>query len=31
LPKNKLRDMRLKRLYIFADDNHPYKEKFIKL
>ncbi len=28
LPKNKLRDQRLKRLYIFADENHPYKNKF---
>lgn len=27
LPKNKLRDQRMKRLYIFADENHPYKEK----
>ncbi|OGG26331.1 50S ribosomal protein L13 [Candidatus Gottesmanbacteria bacterium RIFCSPLOWO2_01_FULL_39_12b] len=27
LPKNKLRALMLKRLYIFADKNHPYKEK----
>lgn len=27
LPKNKLRDQRLKRLFVFADENHPYKEK----
>ncbi|MBL7158995.1 50S ribosomal protein L13 [Candidatus Microgenomates bacterium] len=24
LPKNKLRKKRLKRLYVFADDQHPY-------
>ena len=28
LPKNKLRDQFLKRLYIYADDKHPYTEKF---
>ena len=28
LPKNKLRDSMLKRLYIFADDSHPYQDKF---
>ena len=28
LPKNKLRDRRLARLFIFANDNHPYKDKF---
>ncbi len=28
LPKNKLRDSMLKRLYIFADDSHPYEDKF---
>lgn len=28
LPKNKLRDSMLKRLYIFADDKHPYQDKF---
>lgn len=27
LPKNKLRDQMLKRLFIFSDENHPYKEK----
>lgn len=30
LPKNKLRDQRLKRLYIYANENHPYKDKFDK-
>ena len=30
LPKNKTRDTRLARLYIYQDDNHPYKEKFTK-
>lgn len=29
LPKNKLRDRRLARLYIFPDDKHPYKDKFL--
>lgn len=28
LPKNKLRDSMLRRLYIFPDGNHPYKAKF---
>lgn len=28
LPKNKLRDRRLARLFIFADEKHPYKDKF---
>ena len=27
LPKNKLRDQWLTRLYIYADDKHPYKDK----
>jgi large subunit ribosomal protein L13 len=27
LPKNKLRDRRLARLFIFKDENHPYAEK----
>jgi len=27
LPKNKLRDQMLKRLYIYKDDNHPYQNK----
>lgn len=27
LPKNKLRDSMLKRLYIYANDKHPYEEK----
>ncbi|MGB9882923.1 MAG: 50S ribosomal protein L13 [Microgenomates group bacterium] len=30
LPKNKFRDQRLKRLFIYKDDNHPYKGKFDK-
>lgn len=25
LPKNKLRDQRLKRLFVFADEKHPYQ------
>ncbi|OGG04075.1 50S ribosomal protein L13 [Candidatus Gottesmanbacteria bacterium RBG_16_37_8] len=28
LPNNKLRDSFLRRLYVFADDKHPYKAKF---
>lgn len=28
LPKNKLRDLMLKRLYVYKDNNHPYTEKF---
>lgn len=28
LPQNKLKDSMLKRLYIFTDENHPYKGKF---
>jgi large subunit ribosomal protein L13 len=28
LPKNKLRDQWLKRLYVFADEKHPYGSKF---
>lgn len=28
LPKNKLRDRRLARLFVFADEEHPYREKF---
>lgn len=28
LPKTKLRDTRLSRLYIFEEDVHPYKDKF---
>lgn len=31
LPKNKFRDRRLKRLFVFADENHPYKDKFKNL
>lgn len=27
LPKNKLRDQRLKRLFIFVDEKHPYEDK----
>lgn len=30
LPNNKLRDKMLKRLYIFADDKHPYIHKINK-
>ena len=30
LPKNKLRDRRLARLYVFSDENHSFKDKFIK-
>ena len=28
LPKNKLRKKRLTRLYVFADENHPFADKF---
>lgn len=31
LPKNKFREDRLNRLFIFPDENHQYKNKFIKL
>ncbi len=27
LPKNKLRDQRLARLFIYKDENHPYQDK----
>ncbi|MCL4418836.1 50S ribosomal protein L13 [Patescibacteria group bacterium] len=27
LPQNKLRDIMLKRLYVFPDENHPYGDK----
>jgi large subunit ribosomal protein L13 len=30
LPKNKLRDKRLARLFVFADDKHPYAAEFQK-
>ena len=30
LPKNKLRDAWLRRLYIFPNEIHPYKNKFVK-
>ncbi|MCK5332787.1 50S ribosomal protein L13 [Candidatus Parcubacteria bacterium] len=30
LPKNKLRDQMIKRLNIYTDDNHPYKDKLGK-
>ena len=30
LPKNKHRDRRLARLFIFVDENHPHKDKFNK-
>lgn len=29
LPKNKLRKQRMKRLYIYAGEEHPYKDKFL--
>jgi len=29
LPKNKLRDRLMTRLYIFATEDHPYKDKFV--
>jgi len=28
LPQNRLRDRMLKRLFAFADSNHPYQDKF---
>lgn len=28
LPKNKFRDDRLRRMFVFADNNHSYKDKF---
>lgn len=28
LPQNKLRDSMLKRLYVFAEEKHPYEDKF---
>ena len=31
LPKNKFRDDRIKRLFIYKDANHPHKDKFVKL
>lgn len=31
LPKNKLRDQRMKRLFVYADDKHPHGDKFKKL
>ena len=30
LPKNKLRDQRLRRLKVFSDDQHLYQDKFKK-
>ncbi|MCX7955711.1 MAG: 50S ribosomal protein L13 [Patescibacteria group bacterium] len=30
LPKNKFRDKRLKRLFVYKDNIHPFKDKFIK-
>lgn len=30
LPKNKLRDPRLARLFVFPDDKHPYQDKVAK-
>ena len=29
LPKNKLRDLWLKKLHVFAEETHPYKDKFV--
>lgn len=29
LPKNKLRDKMLKRLFVFNDETHPYKDKLV--
>lgn len=31
LPKNKFRDKRLKRLFVYKDENHPYKDRIKKL
>lgn len=31
LPQNKLKDSMLKRLYIFADESHPYRDKLKNL
>jgi len=28
LPKNKLRDRRMTRLFVYANDEHPYRDKF---
>lgn len=30
LPKNRLRAKRLERLFIFADDQHPYEQNILK-
>lgn len=30
LPKNKFRNERLKRLFVYSDNNHPHKDKFKK-
>ncbi len=30
LPKNKFRDQRLKRLFVYPDSNHPFQDKFVK-
>lgn len=30
LPKNKFRSLRLSRLFIFPDENHTYKDKFVR-
>lgn len=30
LPKNKLRDLWLSKLHVFADEKHPYADKFIQ-
>lgn len=31
LPKNKLRRQRIKRLFVFPDEDHPFKEKPLKI
>lgn len=30
LPKNKFRDQRLKRLFVYPDSNHHFQDKFVK-
>ncbi len=29
LPNNRLRDRRMRRLYVYEENNHPYKNKFV--
>ena len=31
LPKNRLRDVRLSRLYVFPDNEHPYEKNITKI